>query len=53
MGGNGGIDVAQGRDRWRAVVNTVMNLRVYNMLGISCVSEKLFASQEGLCFVSK
>jgi hypothetical protein len=22
------IDMTQGRDRWRAVVNTVMNLRV-------------------------
>jgi hypothetical protein len=30
MGGGGvdWIDVAQDRDRWRAVVNTVMNLRV-------------------------
>jgi hypothetical protein len=31
LGGGGGvdwIDVAQDRDRWRAVVNTMMNLRV-------------------------
>jgi hypothetical protein len=28
MGGMDWIDVAQDRDRWRAVVNTVMNRRV-------------------------
>jgi hypothetical protein len=28
MGGMDWIDVAQDRDRWRAVVNVVMNLRV-------------------------
>jgi hypothetical protein len=29
------IDLAQDRDQWRAVVNTAMNLRVYEMLGNS------------------
>jgi hypothetical protein len=28
MGGMDWIDMAQDRDRWRAVVSTVMNLRV-------------------------
>ena len=28
MGGTDWIDLAQDRDRWQAVVNTVMNLRV-------------------------
>jgi hypothetical protein len=31
----GWIDMAQDRDRLRAVVNTVMNLRVHKMRGIS------------------
>jgi hypothetical protein len=29
------IDLAQDRDQWMALVNTVMNLRVYKMLGSS------------------
>jgi hypothetical protein len=40
------IDLAQGRDRWWAVVNAVMNLWVYKMWGISGLPEDLLASQE-------
>jgi hypothetical protein len=29
------IDLAQDSDQWRALVNTVMNLRVHKMLGNS------------------
>jgi hypothetical protein len=34
-GGMDWIDLAQDRDKWRALVYTVMNLRVLKMLGIS------------------
>jgi hypothetical protein len=34
-GGKDWIELARDRDRWRAVVNVVMNLRVHKMLGIS------------------
>jgi hypothetical protein len=47
-GGMDWIDVAQDRDQWRALVNTVMNLLVTKMLGNFLVAAQLAASQEGL-----
>ena len=45
------IDLAKERNRWRAVVDAVMNLRVRKMQGISWLAENLLASEEGLCFM--
>jgi hypothetical protein len=42
------IDLAQDKEQWRTLVNTVMNLRFHKMLGISEVAAQLAASQEGL-----
>jgi hypothetical protein len=42
------IDLAQECDRWRAVVNAVMNRWVPTMRGISLATEDQLASQEGL-----
>ena len=41
------IDMAQFRDWWRALVNMLMNFGFHKMLGSSCVSAQLVASQEG------
>jgi hypothetical protein len=39
------IDVAQDRNRWRALVNSVMS----KMWGISSLAENRLTSEEGLC----
>ena len=51
LGGVDWTDLAQERGRWRALVNTVINLRVTRVRGISSVAEDVLASQEGLCFM--
>jgi len=42
------IDLARDRDRWRALVNVVMNLRFHKIWGISCLAADLLASRKGL-----
>jgi hypothetical protein len=52
--GSGSMDwicLAQDRDQWMTLVNTVVNLRFHKIFGNSSVAEQLAASQEGLCSV--
>ena len=39
----------QGRGRWGALVNVIINFRFHKMWKISRPAEDLSASQEGLC----
>ena len=48
LGGMDWIDMAQNRDRWRALVNAVMKLRAPLNAGNFLTGNRL-ASQEGLC----
>jgi hypothetical protein len=40
--------LAQNRDQWWALVDTVMNSQVLRIVGISLVAEEFLASEEGL-----
>jgi hypothetical protein len=43
------MDLAQDRDKWQAVVNSVMDFRFCVKWGIVRLAEELSASEEGLC----
>ena len=43
------IDVDEDKDRWWAVVKTVVNFHVAQKWEISWLTSKLLAPQEGLC----
>jgi hypothetical protein len=48
-----GLDMAQDRDPWKALVNTVLTFEVHKMLESSLVAAQLVAPQNGLSSVSK
>ena len=51
VGGSCGdwLELAQDRDRWRALVGTARSLRVPKMRGITSSGRNQLAFQEGLC----
>jgi hypothetical protein len=51
-GGVDWIDLAQDRERWRALVTAVMNHRISCDGGISRLAKNLLASKEGLCSIN-
>jgi hypothetical protein len=48
MEGTSWTHLAQQRDQLRAVLNMVMNIQIYKLLGISSVAREPLALQEGL-----
>jgi hypothetical protein len=46
LGGVDWIHLAKDSDQWWAFINTVQNLSVNKMVGVSCVNEQLLASQK-------